>query len=256
MFSFVLGAAKDLYVLLIHSFFRFRVFCSNVDGSIFEIYDKGVFVEKSLISRKSADTLKMAIDESLEKDVLVWKSDDHSDARIYGFESVFDFSKVDLNIETIRRYGETYLGKKLRYFIAVAGRLTAVEGNLGSGGGWHKDSPFRHQFKVIIYLSDVNPDRGPFQYILESHKFSEKVRFSGLGNDTTRFSEDCVNGLPIKKCREVTGSLGDAIFVDTRGIHRGKPIKSGNRYTITFYFFERLPSDHINKLTQHGPTML
>ncbi|WP_434049423.1 phytanoyl-CoA dioxygenase family protein [Marinobacter salarius] len=256
MISFISGAAKDLYVLLVHNFFRFRVFFSTVDRSTFEVFDKGIFIKKSLIDKKSAEILKLAIDEILEKDVLVWESGDHSDARIYGFESVFDFSKVDLDIDSIRRYGETYLGNKLRYFIAVAGRLTAVDGNLGSGGGWHRDSPFRHQFKVIIYLSDVKSDRGPFQYILESHKFKEKVRFSGLGSDATRFSEDFVNGLPIKKCHEVTGSIGDAIFVDTKGIHRGKPIKSGSRYAITFYFFERLPSGHISKLTQRGATIL
>ena len=39
-----------------------------------------------------------------------------------------------------------------------------------SGGGWHVDSAVKHQFKAIMYLTDVSSKNGPFLFIPKSKK--------------------------------------------------------------------------------------
>ena len=68
-----------------------------------------------------------------------------------------------------------FLGHDVANLATLAGRLSAVPGNIGSGGGWHRDS-FTNQFKAIIYISDVGQDNGPFQYIRGSHRLSAMIR--------------------------------------------------------------------------------
>lgn len=251
----ILCALKDIYVFVNHVVSELKN-KFKPDNLISRLISDGFYVKECLISANSASILRAEIDKRLNGDALVWRSDDRSDSRIYGFESLFDLSTAGLEVDSLRKIGESYLGRTLRYVIVVAGRLDAVEGNLGSGGGWHRDSPFRHQFKVIVYLSDVDSADGPFQYIMKSHKPIEKIRFSGLGSDITRFSESSVEGVLSEKLCELRGSAGDAIFVDTKGIHRGKPIEQGRRYALTFYFFEASPSKHIDQLTQCGASKL
>jgi hypothetical protein len=252
MYRLFVDVLKDVYTFSMHNLLYLRTIILGRDASILELFRSGILVKKSYISSESSEILRVAIDDSLNRNVAVWESDDGSDSRIYGFESIFDFSLLSLDVNSMREFGEKYLGKKLKYYIVVAGRLSAVDGNIGSGGGWHRDSPFRHQFKVIIYLSCVSASKGPFQYIVHSHKLKEKVRLGGVGNSKTRFSEELVSTISAAEVQEMVGSPGDAIFVDTRGIHRGRPIEDGVRYAITFYFFESTPSNHIVKLTQSG----
>ncbi len=124
----------------------------------------------------------------------------------------------------------------------LAGHLTAVPGNAGSGGGWHRDS-FTNQFKAMIYLSDVGPENGPFQYMRGSHLLRSMIhdqRAANLGVGQARIGEDQVEKLLNEKPHRlatVTGLAGTLILADTTGIHRGMPIKSGERYALTNYFY-------------------
>ena len=40
----------------------------------------------------------------------------------------------------------------------------------GSGGGWHRDTRFGPQYKIIIYLTNCNQGNGEYWYIPKSHK--------------------------------------------------------------------------------------
>ena len=44
---------------------------------------------------------------------------------------------------------------------------------VSSGGGWHRDHHFE-LFKVMVYLSDVDKNNGPFSYI-ENYTENKKI---------------------------------------------------------------------------------
>lgn len=173
------------------------------------------------------------------------KKREDSDRRIYGVE----------------RYDKLFITKRQKEFVAdfnakakvftdninftLAGEIKCSPGNLGSGGGWHRDSPYTNQFKTIIYLTDVCEENGPFQYIKGSHKRGSYKKVSevlkGYNYGKMRFSDEEV-GLVTKHVDglsnlTVTGKAGDMLLVNTRGLHRGKPLTNGIRKAVTTYSF-------------------
>lgn len=135
-----------------------------------------------------------------------------------------------------------FLGDGAVNLAALAGRLKAVPGNGGSGGGWHRDS-FTNQFKALIYLSDVGQDNGPFQYVRGSHRLTSKIhdrRRAALGIAQRRVRDDQVHRLiedTPDRLMTLLGRAGTLILADTTGLHRGMPIATGTRYALTNYYF-------------------
>lgn len=204
-----------------------------------KLYSDGLFIKKSVLPPEKCEELRNEIDRLLaEDDVNVWRDNEKSDERIYGADLISDIIKNSLPVNEFKYIGEQYLNKKLKHHFILAGRLSFVQGNLGSGGGWHRDSPFTHQFKAITYLSDVTTNNGPFQYLKSSHLTQNKLNLPFKLNKY-RFTNDEVSSiLPGSELIECTGNAGDACLADVRGIHRGTPIKTGRRYALTIYFFE------------------
>ena len=167
--------------------------------------------------------------------VKVWSDEICADQRIHGFENVFAFNKEFLDHVVL--IAEQYHKTPFSHFSILAAKLTFHEGNLGSGGGWHRDSAYRSQVKVIVYLTDVRNENGPFEYLPKTHSSLHKLKSYGLGSAKLRFTKEDVQGMEIKP-DVLTGPAGTSIVVDTKGIHRGRPIESGCRYALTFYFFD------------------
>lgn len=144
-----------------------------------------------------------------------------------------------------------YRTEDLKYF-QMLGHIVYKEGNLGSGSGWHRDSPFSHQFKFILYLNDVNEGNGPFQYILGTHKEDEIYRYTkvleaDLGK--YRFSESDVDVIMRKmtnlKIANIIGNAGTLLIADVKGLHRGKPLEYGERWATTRYYFDKNIPSHL-----------
>lgn len=163
------------------------------------------------------------------------------DKRIYAADerASFLFEKLDqFSTPLFKKYSFVFTP----YHFLLLGWMTSGEGNLGSGSGWHRDSPFAHQFKTLMYLTDVTSDNGPFEYIKGSHTYKScKAVSKHLRKRLSdkRFTEDEVNEIvnssvvpPVTECIAEAGSL---VVVDTRGIHRGKPMVAGERKAITRY---------------------
>lgn len=135
-----------------------------------------------------------------------------------------------------------FLGRGAINLATMSGRLAATLGNVGSGGGWHRDS-FTNQFKTIIYLNNVEKENGPFQYLCESHKLKFMIqdkRCAGLRLAQNRVTDDQVQkliGKSPKRLKTFTGKAGTLILADTTGLHRGAPIATGVRYSLTNYYF-------------------
>ena len=77
-----------------------------------------------------------------------------TDQRIFGIEKI---SKLHNDLfatnHMIKRVGAAVVNSELYLQCTMAGKLYYKNGNLGSGGGWHRDS-FSRQFKSIVYLTD------------------------------------------------------------------------------------------------------
>ena len=131
---------------------------------------------------------------------------------------------------------------KLIDFQTLAGHLTYVEGNIGSGEGWHRDG-YNFQYKAMLYLSDVGINNGPFQIISKSNNIFQALFDNILVNkdfDNTRYSESevfkIINKNPTR-LKTITGMAGTLLLVDTSNIHRGAPIQTGERFALTNYYY-------------------
>jgi hypothetical protein len=172
-----------------------------------------------------------------------WDDAEGSDHRLYQAEKMGGLLEQFLNDPLIEQYRYAYTGVKNPDKLLLAARLDGVSGNRGSGGGWHRDSPHRSQFKAILYLSDVDSSNGPFEYIEGSHKVVNSLRLvlssQSLPNQYRFTDQEIQNILSLKfPLRTFAAKAGTLLLVDTKGIHRGCPITTGRRYAITQYCYD------------------
>lgn len=248
MISFIKSISKELVNL-----FR-KIKRTILHNKIINTLDqKGIYVKENFITKKEAKMLKTLIDDHLNSKKTHWSDNLNSDKRIYFSDrQSTEFKKLYNNAE-IRNTLINYLNIKNPKGFLLASRLDSVEGNLGSGGGWHKDSSHDDQFKVILYLSDVKEQNGPFEYIEKSHCFINSIKLlvhNMIKPNQKRIPDSDI--LPINnklntKIKTLCAKAGTAIFVNTKGIHRGKPINVGTRHSLTWYFWKNEIPEHFLK---------
>lgn len=163
--------------------------------------------------------------------------DEGSDRRLWGAERYSSHAATFGAALDLRAAAMQYLRTRAESMTALVGQLVPVEGNRGSGGGWHRDSAFQPQFKAILYLSDVGSENGPLQYVRGSNRLRSVLHSLEIDARTgiTRFEEhDFTATDPVDT---LIGDAGTLLLVDTRGMHRGAPILAGERWAITNYYF-------------------
>lgn len=167
-----------------------------------------------------------------------------SDYRVYGYENISGNLSV-LLIEQIKtEILDMIIPTKKGSYILLASNVRYVKNNKGSGGGWHRDS-ISEQYKMMIYLNDVDKDNGPFEYLKGSHKFI--CKFKSLFNNLhsfKRFKNKEIEKFSSYGKVQCTGLTGTIILFDSTGLHRGRPLTDGQRFSITMYCF---PTDDIGK---------
>jgi hypothetical protein len=178
----------------------------------------------------------------------------NSDKRIYGVDKVIaDYRLLPatkLLDDCARKF---YRTDDIDYF-QMLGNITFSDANLGSGGGWHRDSPFSHQFKFILYLNDVDKENGPFEYIMRTHNSKEILKYTNrcdLSLSKYRFSEEEAEKIlkdPDYELATLTGQAGTLLIADVKGLHRGKPLQSGERWATTRYYFKKKIPHHFREL--------
>ncbi|MBM6551058.1 phytanoyl-CoA dioxygenase family protein [Marinomonas ostreistagni] len=221
------------------------------------ISENGFHSIDGFLSRDECSALIKEIDSLINKsDINLWVDSKNSDHRLYFIDTINEKFAEFLKNEYFLNVLKVYTGIDSPVGMLLAGRVDAVDGNVGSGGGWHRDSPIQHQTKAICYLSDVDESNGPFQYIPKSHKKINIINMcfkKVFRPGQYRFSESDIK----KYCDEtgqeavnMTGEAGKLMFVDTKGIHRGKPIETGSRYVLFCYFWNKKIPNHFNKYKQ------
>jgi hypothetical protein len=243
------GVIKEIVIVLRYGL---RRMLSGVKQYSDEFYRDGFELLGVKIKKNSTAKLRDFIESTLaDAKANVWRDDLCSDERIYGAERLFPEIETLLPIDEMRKQGESYLGCHLPHYFVLAARLQYREGNVGSGGGWHRDSPFTPQFKFIAYLSNVGEENGPFEYVPRTHSSIHKFK-SKFSLGKMRFSAEEVKG-QWEETSIVVADEGSILIADTKGLHRGRPIRKGKRYACTVYFFENKRGyDNFSSLLQRG----
>jgi hypothetical protein len=219
-----------------------------------EIVNDGIHISPERLSYSEVSEIDEACRDALDNyPNHVAHESNGADRRIYGIDRLIAVPTLTTLANRLYPLACEFYGvKKVNYF-CMLGEIKATEENIGSGSGWHRDSPFRHQFKSIIYLTDVDDINGPFEFIPCSHNFSEvKSVASALKRDlkADRFKNDDISQLVssglLSPVNTYTAPAGTILYADTRGLHRGKPLVAGIRRAITFYFYaDNIPEHFI-----------
>lgn len=220
-----------------------------------EIEGRGFSAIKNFISKSDCERLRNILMKQLAENLDLLHPSTRYDLRLHGVEYVdatfMDFSKNPL----LEKIASTYLKRPVRTAFTLGASLQAVEGNPGSGGGWHRDS-LTHQFKAMLYLTDVSPENGPFQILESSHHLWQTIkdnRAAQLPYGQVRMTQEQVDEVLENSSHERLHTLsfpaGTLLIFDSSAIHRGCPIKAGTRLALTNYYF---PESQINsELYQH-----
>jgi len=207
----------------------------------------GVTVIPNYYSSEECEKIKKDIDAMISDDsVKKWYDDAQSDSRIFASHNYSEHIKKFHTDSFLRSIGESYTKSELINSHTLGAKLIAKENNLGSGGGWHRDSVYKIQYKSIAYLTDVTIETGPFEYLLGSHKKStilKSIIENNFESNQNRMTEEEIANFkssnPSLISKTFTATKGSVILVDTSGIHRGTPIQTGERYALTNYFFPK-----------------
>lgn len=130
-------------------------------------------------------------------------------------------------------------------------------------GYMHIDSALWPNVKVLIYLSEVTPDTGPFRYVEGSHRMvgdfelmvrkvndrqnihgetflalPEPFRMYTLFGDEIDPDSEAARGLLARE-RAYDDGKNDLILFDFNGVHRGGFVRQGHRYMIQCHFEKR-----------------
>lgn len=86
--------------------------------------------------------------------------------------------------------------------------------------------------KFFIYLTDVVPESGPHVFVAGSHRNKPRAL-----RDPVRFDDALVEAhYPVGAIKHICAPRGSIFAVDTRGIHKGMPVVSGDRLAFQVEF--------------------
>jgi hypothetical protein len=222
---------------------------AGVAAALGGLRKNGYFVVPGFYSAETCAGLRAEIDRIIqEQGDIVQLDEKRSDYRVHGAERASQPIRAFHEDPFCRGAGESYFDGALGNLGTLAARLTAIQGNLGSGQGWHRDA-LHFQYKAMVYLSDVGLENGPFQLLEGSHRpwnlLVDTIRGKLVDEPRDRITPEQVAriaGPAQKRLRTFTAKAGTLIVFDSSTIHRGSPIRSGTRYALTNYYY---PVQHL-----------
>ena len=134
---------------------------------------------------------------------------------------------------------ESYIGLPVTYR-GVLARLDMPDGAVRETRIWHLDQEDARILKIVVYISDVGEDGGPFEYLPASVPQPKRL----ASGSKKRVDEDTFDRVvPPHLRRAVVGPRGTVGFVDTcRIFHRGRLPTSGARKSLFFAYNSRWPT--------------
>lgn len=101
---------------------------------------------------------------------------------------------------------------------------------------YHFDMDRIKFLKFFFYLTDVHEENGPHCYVRGSHNHIP----SRIRKDQRITDEEILNHFPKDHVKEFCGKKGTILAVDTRGLHKGKPLTEGKRLLFQIQFSNAL----------------
>jgi len=99
---------------------------------------------------------------------------------------------------------------------------------------WHVDFDDKHLLKAFVYLSDVGPESGPFEYVPGSQAGGNRVVRPWVPMGYGRVDDDEVTARAGSDAMATfTGPKGTLILCNTSGLHRGGFATAGPRVLAT-----------------------
>jgi len=132
---------------------------------------------------------------------------------------------------------ENYIGLPLMYQGADV-RCEVANGQVSGVRQWHCDVEDHRQFKIIVWLADVDPGGGPFEYIDRDTTAAASRALRYVSADV---SDKAMNrAVPDRHWRPCPGPAWTAVIADTANVfHRLKAPVTGDRYSVTFSWTSR-----------------
>jgi hypothetical protein len=109
---------------------------------------------------------------------------------------------------------------------------------------YHFDMDRFKFLKFFFYINDVTTDNGPHCYIKNSHKKLPKE----VLKDRRLNDKEVEQFFSKEQILEITGKKGSIIAVDTRGLHKGKPLVKDKRLLFQIQFSNSLFGASYNKI--------
>ncbi len=215
----------------------------NGDRAIVDAMKRDGFVV--LHNHYSEDFCKQAVDdiESIfeTKPQYVRQS---NDMRIFGAEELSSTVTKFHSEKWLNDLSSHYSCAKTATVFTLASRVAPDIWEDSPAPTWHRDLRYR-QFKAFLYLAEVNVDNGPIQVVRRSHcmpQYLRDVHAGPLPFTSNSFSDDQIARIvrdDPSRLTTITGGAGTLILADVGMLHRGSPPRSGRRYALTNYYFEK-----------------
>lgn len=191
----------------------------------------GIFRIKDFISSDECENILNEVKSTKADNQKVRVDDLASEYRVWNAEKVYPSISSFLHSNSVKNISKE-LGLKPSFCIYNH----IWPGEYGSGGGWHRDTRFQNQYKCIIYLSDCFQDNGNFVYLKKSHKNFSPYLLTRPMDLFRKPRYDYLSSIFKFFASNYFGKKGTAMIVNTTGIHRGSPVKKGERHALTIYF--------------------
>jgi hypothetical protein len=131
---------------------------------------------------------------------------------------------------------QQYLKLPVAYHGAVL-RHSLVDGQFAGPRLWHQDQEDFHVFRMVVYLNDVLPGGGPFEYIPRSTGLT--YRDFGPGDLTNERVERVV---PREKWKRCFGPAGTVVLCDTAKVFHHESIQTErDRAVVMIGYSSRRP---------------
>jgi hypothetical protein len=143
---------------------------------------------------------------------------------------------------------EQYFGLPVAYHGAAL-RQSFVDGHQLGPRLWHMDSEDFHVLRVVIYLSDVTPGCGPFEYIPRSSGLSYKA-FPGIEPITNERMRTVVQDDQWKRC---FGPVGTIILADSAKTFHHESLQVERSRTVAMIGYSSRRPKGMHLATSHFP---
>ena len=141
--------------------------------------------------------------------------------------------------ENLLNIVEKYVGLPI-YYLGPEIKREFADGQASGVRKWHIDPEDHRMVKIIVYLSDVDEESGPFEYMTKdlTRRAVSRTRYiSGLISD-----EKIRKVVRQTDCQVCLGDEGTIALFDGCGIfHRAQPPLAKDRASVTFHYVSKYP---------------